>query len=82
MIIFASFLQYFRLQHSHGLSEHPAGIMDRLVDTAVRLGMLPTSGSILRMVADCHLVTTNETIVVCMYVNLAHGGVRTHSANL
>jgi hypothetical protein len=48
MILFASFLQYFRSQHSHGLSEHPAVIMDRLVDTAVRLGMMPMLRSLFR----------------------------------
>jgi hypothetical protein len=37
MIIFASFLQYFRALGNHGLSEHPTVIMDRLVNTAVRL---------------------------------------------
>lgn len=37
MIIFALFLQYFRSQHTHGLTEHPSTVMDRLVDTAVRL---------------------------------------------
>lgn len=37
------------------------------------------------MVADleCHpLVTTNENIVVCMYVNLVHKGARTYRDNL
>ncbi|OAL42984.1 hypothetical protein IQ07DRAFT_616741 [Pyrenochaeta sp. DS3sAY3a] len=37
MIIFATFLQYFPPRHSRGLKEHPASIMDRLVETAVRL---------------------------------------------
>ncbi|KAF2831014.1 hypothetical protein CC86DRAFT_366501 [Ophiobolus disseminans] len=37
MLIFASFLQYYRSHRIHGLTEHPVVIMDRLVDTAVRL---------------------------------------------
>lgn len=37
MMIFALFLQYFRSQYTHGLTEHPSIIMDRLVETAVRL---------------------------------------------
>ncbi|KAF2800323.1 hypothetical protein K505DRAFT_320541 [Melanomma pulvis-pyrius CBS 109.77] len=37
MIIFALFLQYFRSQHTHGLTEHPSTVMDRLVETAARL---------------------------------------------
>lgn len=37
MLIFASFLQYYRSQRIYGLTEHPGVIMDRLVDTAIRL---------------------------------------------
>jgi hypothetical protein len=37
MIIFALFLQYFTTQRTLGLTEHPSTIMNRLVDTAVRL---------------------------------------------
>jgi hypothetical protein len=37
MLIFALFLQYFRTQRSYGGAEHPIIVMDRLVETAVRL---------------------------------------------
>jgi hypothetical protein len=37
MIILALFLQYFRSQNSNVLPEHPTVVMERLVDTAVRL---------------------------------------------
>jgi hypothetical protein len=37
MIILACFLQYFLSQNLHGLPEHPSVVMNRLVDTAVRL---------------------------------------------
>lgn len=37
MLIFALFLQFFRTQRLYGLVEHPSVVMDRLVDTAVRL---------------------------------------------
>jgi hypothetical protein len=57
MILFASFLQYFRLQPSHGLSEHPAVIMDRLVDTAVRLGMLSMLRSLFRWLLILNVIT-------------------------
>ncbi|KAF1841294.1 uncharacterized protein K460DRAFT_369334 [Cucurbitaria berberidis CBS 394.84] len=37
MIIFALFLQYFRSQYTCSLEEDPVVVMERLVDTAVRL---------------------------------------------
>jgi hypothetical protein len=37
MMILALFLQYFRSQDWQGLPEHPSIVMNRLVDTAVRL---------------------------------------------
>jgi hypothetical protein len=37
MMILALFLQYFQSQNLHGLPEHPLLVMNRLMDTAVRL---------------------------------------------
>lgn len=66
MIIFALFLQYFQTQHTYGLTESPLTIMDRLVETAVRL--VTTNENIIGCVEGLECIILEGVFQVSRYL--------------